>query len=88
MTRGQQLAWVKAQLLAGHAITHKDLIAFARRLEWLGGHRLGALIYDLRKRGFPIDTRKNAWGQGEYSLAAALRRGWTPEGGKKNGRRR
>ncbi|OFA16439.1 hypothetical protein A4U49_07380 [Acidithiobacillus ferrivorans] len=54
--------WALHELQSGHAITHPDAI-FAGK-----GWRLAARIYDLRKSGVQIVTRRDRRGAGVYSL--------------------
>ncbi|MGC9217402.1 helix-turn-helix domain-containing protein [Acidithiobacillus sp.] len=61
-TRLSASQWALEQLESGRAITHPDAI--------MSGHgwRLAARIYDLRKAGFQIITRRDRRGAGVYSL--------------------
>ena len=54
--------WALAQMQSGHAITHPDAIMAGK------GWRLAARIYDLRKSGVQIVTRRDRRGAGVYSL--------------------
>ncbi len=55
-------AWALAQLKAGRAIDHPDAIEAGH------GWRLAARIYDLRKKGVQIVTRRGRNGKAAYSL--------------------
>lgn len=54
--------WALAQMQSGHRITHPDAILAGK------GWRLAARIYDLRKSGIQIVTRRDRRGAGVYSL--------------------
>jgi len=54
--------WALAQMQSGRAITHPDAIGAGM------GWRLAARIYDLRKSGVQIVTRRDRRGAGVYSL--------------------
>lgn len=54
--------WALHELQSGHAITHPDAIIAGK------GWRLAARIYDLRKSGVQIVTRRDRRGAGVYSL--------------------
>ena len=54
--------WALAQMQSGHAITHPDSIMAGK------GWRLAARIYELRKAGVQIVTRRDRRGAGMYSL--------------------
>ena len=54
--------WALAELQSGNAITHPDAIMAGK------GWRLAARIYDLRKLGVQIVTRRGRRGAGVYSL--------------------
>lgn len=51
---GTQTAWVRRQLLNGVALSHPDLI---KACNGRGGWRLGAVIHQLRREGWPIQSR-------------------------------
>jgi hypothetical protein len=55
-------SWALDQLNAGNSITHPDAIMAGK------GWRLAARIYDLRKLGVQIVTRRDRGGRCVYSL--------------------
>jgi len=50
---GSQLDWVRRQLLSGVELAHPDLI---KACGGRGGWRLGAVVYRLRREGWPIQS--------------------------------
>lgn len=60
---------VKAELLADKEVSTQSETNAGR------GWRLAATIHYLRKKDWPIESRRDEWGAAHYRL----RSGWTPE---------